>query len=632
MGKRGKGLLAACILAGLAAGWVAVGYRPRPTTSPPADDTDPRLTFPTPYRSVRPDVRYVGDAGCADCHPTQAETYRQHPMGRSLAPVAAAVPVERYTAAAHNPFEAVGARFFVDRQGERVSHREVRADAQGRVLAETTAEVRYAVGSGSHARSYLIDRDGTLSQSPITWYTQKQRWDLSPGFENLHDRFERVVRPECLFCHANGALPVEHGVNRYREPIFEGYSIGCERCHGPGELHVQRRERGDVVNGLDDTIVNPARLEPALRESVCQQCHLEGEQRVVRRGRGVFDFRPGLPLDRFWSVFVLPPEKADPKVVSSVEQMYASRCFQRSDGRLGCVSCHDPHALPAATERVAFYRDRCLTCHAERGCSLPPAARRAQEPQDNCAACHMPRLNSADVAHVAVTDHRIPRRGASDPGADRPPAGGAVTLVAFGGEQTDPRAGGVARDRGVALVETARGRAARARGLAEQALPLLEAALREAPDDVPAGEARAYALGLLGRVTDALAADEAVLRQAPARETALEDAATFAEALGRPDDALAYWRRALAVNPASSRYRFHVARLLAGRGDWPQALAEAEAVLRLSPGNVEARLLRIAAWVRTGRKDQARGEFDAVLALDPPEPEKLRRWFADLMR
>src|SRR5207253_975908 len=84
-----------------------------------------------------------------------------------------------------------------------------------------------------------------------------------------------------------------------------------ERCHGPGELHVQRqRERRTEPGDWDDTIVNPSRLEPALREAVCEQCHLQGQARVLRRGRGVFDYRPGLPLHLSWTVFEKPPGAA----------------------------------------------------------------------------------------------------------------------------------------------------------------------------------------------------------------------------------------------------------------------------------------------------------------------------------
>ena len=36
--------------------------------------------------------------------------------------------------------------------------------------------------------------------------------------------------------------------------------------------------------GPDLTIVNPADLAPALRESVCQQCHLQGAFRFPQGG------------------------------------------------------------------------------------------------------------------------------------------------------------------------------------------------------------------------------------------------------------------------------------------------------------------------------------------------------------
>src|SRR5262245_28828128 len=89
------GLTAAAALAAVVWWWLQPG--PPPT----ADDPDPRLTYPTPYRNVRPEVKYVGDTACARCHEGHARNYAQHPMGRSFAPVAAAPVVERFDAAAH---------------------------------------------------------------------------------------------------------------------------------------------------------------------------------------------------------------------------------------------------------------------------------------------------------------------------------------------------------------------------------------------------------------------------------------------------------------------------------------------------------------------------------------------------
>src|SRR5437868_4093812 len=78
--------LAAAALGGLAC-YAWLRPRPTPAPAPGPGETDPRLTFDTPYRNVRPDVAYVGDEVCASCHQEQAQAFHQHPMVRSLRPV-----------------------------------------------------------------------------------------------------------------------------------------------------------------------------------------------------------------------------------------------------------------------------------------------------------------------------------------------------------------------------------------------------------------------------------------------------------------------------------------------------------------------------------------------------------------
>src|SRR5260370_42199421 len=75
-----------------------------PEEAPAVAVEDPRLSFPTPYRNVRPDVAYVSEETCAECHPNHADTFRKHPMGRSLAPVASVAAGQPYDARSHNPF------------------------------------------------------------------------------------------------------------------------------------------------------------------------------------------------------------------------------------------------------------------------------------------------------------------------------------------------------------------------------------------------------------------------------------------------------------------------------------------------------------------------------------------------
>src|SRR5262249_40985418 len=145
-------------------------------------------------------------------------------------------------------------------------------------------------------RSFLTVNGNSLYQAPVSWYADRQEWDLSPHLAGVPDHLNRPVQPLCLFCHSNHFEYVEHSANLYKKPFFQGHAIGCERCHGPGELHDLARVKGSKFEGYDDTIVNPRRLSATLRDAVCEQCHLQGAARVLRNGKKIFDFRPGLPL------------------------------------------------------------------------------------------------------------------------------------------------------------------------------------------------------------------------------------------------------------------------------------------------------------------------------------------------
>jgi Tfp pilus assembly protein PilF len=588
---------------------------------------DPRLSYHGPFRNIHPKVRYVGDAACAECHKDIADSYRQHPMGRSLAPAAQMVARFVYDRKHNNPFESLHSRFIVERRGDHLLHRQVRLDQADQPIYGHDLEAHYVIGSGRRGGySFLTDHDGYLFQTPISWFTQKQIWDLSPGFlaKGIPNR---PVGADCLFCHANRAHYREGSVNRYDRDIFDGYTIGCERCHGPGEMHVQSTAPADIVN--------PRRLEPALREAVCQQCHLEGA-RVLRRGRHLYDFRPGLPLEAFWSVFV--PAQAPGKnarAVSQVEQMSQSRCFEASAGagQMGCISCHDPHRAVAPAERVAWFRNRCLKCHQHSDCTAPLAQRKARG--DSCFACHMPRFQTADIAHTAATDHRIlarPQAGGSKKGRDNSPQSAkagelGLPLKLFHRQRPGPLDEETSRDLGIALVtEMLQGKLDPVLYDA-RALGLLEAATQSHPDDVEAWLAQAKASMLRQEWRVALTAFENALRQQPDAEEAVTGAAAMAGKAQALDHAVEYWRRAVTMNPWMSQYRANLAALLADQGQWRQAREQGEAWLRLDPESVAARLLRIRWLLRDGQRDEAGREFGRVAALGPPNLERLRSWF-----
>jgi hypothetical protein len=606
-----------------------------PTRLPPAED--PRLTIATPFLNVRPQVQYVGDDACAGCHDTEAKTYHEHPMSRSLAPIASATPVERFEAESRNPFETLGLLYRVEKRAGRVVHKESSAAAG----IETEADIAFAVGSGRRGRSYLIEHDGYLFQSPITWYPLKGIWDLSPGYRESNAHFNRAIVPTCLFCHANQVEPDPETVNRFKPPLFRGHAIGCERCHGPGELHVQRHRSGDEPAGIDYTIVNPRHLEHALREAICQQCHLHGEARVLPRGREYFDFRPGLPLHLFVADFVRPADqRLDNTFVGTVEQMYASRCFQQSSGddKMGCISCHDPHSKPTADDRVAFYRGRCLQCHAKKAkaCNLPRPERLQKSPEDSCIVCHMP-TRSGSVVHTAITDHAIPRRGeaAAAPKADDWPRQGQMPLVPFPLQLRGVKDNDQDRNLGLALMQLALQHGGDSQGpwLAQLATPYLETAAAGDPEDAVVWEAKATILVVEGRPKEALAACVAALQIHPRRETLLYMAANLANQLQRPAEARGYAERALKVNPWLWQCHYLLAAAYAQEGDWDKAAAACRQALKFEPTNMPSRQLLLRYYLQRGEKAQAQRERDVCLALLPADQQDaFRHWFEQQVR
>ena len=281
---------------------------------------------------------------------------------------------------------------------------------------ETKYRIDYVIGSGNHASGYLLDLGGHLFQSPVAYYKSRGAYDLAPGYENLpNPDFTRPVAEGCLFCHAGTALHISGTSNGYHSPAFSAEAITCERCHGSAEKHL-----GDPRAG---TIVNPAKLEAAARDSICEQCHLLGVGRVLNPGMKFSDYRPGQPLEAVFTTYVnVSPPGADSakfKVISHVEQLARSTCARSSDGRLWCGTCHDPHNKPL--EPVQFYRSKCLSCHTG---SLPASH---PDRESNCIGCHMPRRDAKDGGHTAFTDHRIQRH----PDPESPPLPEANDIAAW---------------------------------------------------------------------------------------------------------------------------------------------------------------------------------------------------------
>ncbi len=162
---------------------------------------------------------------------------------------------------------------------------------------------------------------------------------------------------------------------------------------------------------------------------------------------------------------------------------------------------------------------------------------------------------------------------------------------------------------------------------ASQALPLLEAAVRDHPDDLPAGESLGYVLGVMGRPTDALRAFERILRIQPGREWTLSYSALALKGLQRFDLARAALQKTIAVNPWRSDYRLGLARVCSQAGDWAGAVAACREAIRLNPDLVEARSLLVQCYLRSREPDKADAELQDLLRFYPASREAWQQWY-----
>jgi tetratricopeptide (TPR) repeat protein len=303
-------------------------------------------------------------------------------------------------------------------RGDSLCIKEYRLEGKDTVH-QRTQTINYIIGSGQHTNSHLFLVNHYLYQAPITFYTQKRKWDLAPGFEKgASSRFSRIIETECVTCHDGFPSHESNSLNKYNT-IQTG--IDCERCHGPGSLHVAAIQAGkitDTSKSPDYTIVNPRRLSTELQNNICQRCHLQGIA-VLNDDKTFFDFRPGMKLSNVVNVFMPVYEGGEDKMImaSHVERMKKSRCYNES-GKMSCITCHNPHVSVKFTPRTQ-YLNACNSCHGQnwKQCSEQETTRK--EKNNDCITCHMPHNGSIDIPHVAVTDHFIRKRILSNENAGK---------------------------------------------------------------------------------------------------------------------------------------------------------------------------------------------------------------------
>ncbi|HEX7414062.1 MAG TPA: tetratricopeptide repeat protein [Bacteroidia bacterium] len=377
-------------------------------------------------------AHYVGINTCKLCHQGIYNTFIETGMGKSFAGATKQKSAGDFTySLIYDEFSDFYYKSFWGKN-DSLYFLEFRLKGKD-TLYKRIERCDYIIGSGHHTNSHMQNINGHINQMPMTFYTQKKEWHLPPGFENgVNTRFTRKIGLECMSCH--NSLPdfVVGSENKYNH-VDEG--INCERCHGPGSVHVQQRSTGskiDTANYIDYSIVNPSKLSIDLQFDVCQRCHLQGNA-VLKEGKSFFDFKPGMKLSNYISVFLPKYANADDEFImaSHADRLKMSQCFIKSlnpaevknklkpyKDALTCVTCHNPHVSVKVTGNEV-YNSACKNCHQPKGKSnlectdknvlAAKNAKQGHAPSEllNCVGCHMPKSGAIDIPHVTVHDHYI---------------------------------------------------------------------------------------------------------------------------------------------------------------------------------------------------------------------------------
>ncbi|HEV2498921.1 MAG TPA: multiheme c-type cytochrome [Terriglobia bacterium] len=443
----------------------------------------------------------------------------------------------------------------------------------------STYQLAFAIGSGSHAISYMIEISGHLFQSPICYYPGRGGWAMAPGYEGSPaPDFYRPITPQCLFCHSGSFRQVPETLNTYPSPVFISEGITCERCHGPSEAHLR--------NPVPGSIINPAKLPIAARDSICEQCHLSGEAFIKNPGKRFADFKPGEDLEKTFAVYVFESSR-DPAhpdaltVISQSQQLALSRCARMSQGKLWCGTCHDPHRRPS--NPMVYYRARCLSCHSV---GLPK-----QHPSlnSNCISCHMPKLPVTNGGHTIFTDHRIAiytpeeLKGARPATSEIKGSAQNQALVAW----REPPAALRRRNLGLADVEV--GERVRSIDLVSQGYRLLIGCLPQFPNDPAVLTAVGQVLLGGGHAQEAQTFFEKIVQLRPGDAASHLHSALAWRALHKNEQAISELNESLRLDPLIEQPYDELAAIYREEGNRPMLRDTYQRRLKAFPQSLEAR-------------------------------------------
>ena len=212
------------------------------------------------------------------------------------------------------------------------------------------------LGSGKTGMTFLAVHPGGSVEIRQSWFPSDKCFRVTPGQEDFANKtigqthgVDDAIR--CIGCHS---VP-RPDTSLIPEPRFFG--VGCESCHGAGAAHAKAMQSGDKTRGL---LLNKFTDKGGqVINDTCGKCH-----------------RTPAAVSNLDKLSQQATNRFQPYGLSK------SKCFIKSNDKLSCVTCHNPHE--DASKDEGGYIKACVQCHSapQKVCKVNPTA--------DCIRCHMP--------------------------------------------------------------------------------------------------------------------------------------------------------------------------------------------------------------------------------------------------
>lgn len=185
--------------------------------------------------------------------------------------------------------------------------------------------------------------------------------------------------PMCADCHDEVVASMTHQIHMRIQPFeVQGRTVGCEGCHGDGTAHA---EEGDAAL---------IRTFKALGDlAVCVDCHT-GKGADLHEWQASTHAMEGVGCLECHGVHTEKDPLAScaschPAVMA---QMQLPSHHPVREGKMSCVSCHNPHrATEAMLKTDMRVNDLCYDCHQSKE---GPFIFEHDPVVEDCRLCHVP--------------------------------------------------------------------------------------------------------------------------------------------------------------------------------------------------------------------------------------------------